>query len=361
MCWELYIQHCIYQHLYNMYSVSGISSNPEMTSSLWENVCRLFYRGTWVSLNLGTLRGPGTHPPWTQGNECKAMNEEQLGILNKNRPASAMASNMWLTPMQERKTHATLQEDSHPELVERHNLPLGSCNIVQMSVLLGWSADFKWPWLKSQPALYSLSSQAGSIQPSQASKWNPNPKPQTKQAWSWTRDPVSPIFGQTFFFLVWWISFVGIFLIFILMNLFVGDRKEKMFVTGRRWTSLEEEGKPNLRPARWGWTWSVTGLILQWTALQSLGREGGLGWCPRPWCGSWQPWRPRPNSSHLSARPHVSRLLGASALVVSRATLSTCVHRHSGHQTPAFSTPPPEKSLNISNLNVYTYLFLNYV
>lgn len=109
MCWELYIQHCIYQHLYNMYSVSGISSNPEMTSSLWENVCRLFYRGTWVSLDLGTLRGPGTHPPWTQGNECKAMNEEQLGILTKNRPASAMASNMWLTPTQECKTHATLQ------------------------------------------------------------------------------------------------------------------------------------------------------------------------------------------------------------------------------------------------------------
>ena len=29
------------------------------------------------------------------------------------------------------------KEDSHPELVERHNLSLGSCSIVQMSVLLG--------------------------------------------------------------------------------------------------------------------------------------------------------------------------------------------------------------------------------
>ena len=61
-----------------------------------------------MSLDLGARRGPGTHHPRTQGDDCTAMNEEKFGILTKNTSPFAMPSNLQLSLTQVRKPHTTL-------------------------------------------------------------------------------------------------------------------------------------------------------------------------------------------------------------------------------------------------------------
>ena len=178
-----------------------------MTWSLWENACRLFYRGTWVSLDLGALRGPGTHPLWRQGNDCMAVNEEQLGILTKNTPPSAMASHVtnssmgaWDPCSSAARTHSRASGETHLVPREMQHCPDAS------------SSQLIWRF-----QVTPVETPAKLVQPQFTSGFHPaftsvkvKPKPQTpnQAAWSWTRDTCQSYLWSHFFLSVWWISVV---------------------------------------------------------------------------------------------------------------------------------------------------------